>query len=62
MASKREQYEKMIDWIFEHTYYMYEFILALKQCGFTEDEVVEMAINEGWDDDIDIHKIWEGEV
>ena len=41
--------ENLISWIWDHAYNLEEFIRALKWCGFTEDEVVKMSEDEGWD-------------
>ena len=36
-------------WIFEHCYNLEDYIRAMKQCGFTEEEMVAEAKENDWD-------------
>ena len=36
-------------WVFEHSYNLEDYIRAMKNCGFTEEEMVEEAKENGWD-------------
>lgn len=46
-------------WIFEHCYNLEDYIRAMKNCGFTEEEMVEEAKENGWDV-LGVHTIfWE---
>lgn len=36
-------------WVFDHCYNLEDYIRAMKWCGFTEEEMVEEAKENGWD-------------
>lgn len=49
MTNKRkaELFQDMLEWIYDHTegYGIEEYICALQNCGFTEDEIREDLLN-----------------
>ena len=47
--TNKTKIDNLQSWIFEHCYNLEDYIRAMKQCGFTEEEMVAEAKENDWD-------------